>query len=224
MARVVLPAGSVIRVAAGAREPHLQELSRHIHADIVACAPIRDERFPECDGRRPRDLRRLEAPERQELALVRLGDEHTLLAATDAVALGLFPEVDTPIGVGVRRRRALLRQREPDRAPGGACVDGLTLLRDRQVTTIGELCCDLANARHERPPLVRRHRARHFRRANRRAWGTPSQELVDDGRDAAGCGHATEDTRRGEACAGRERRAGRNPHGSRRRRRGVVPR
>jgi hypothetical protein len=42
----------------------------------------------------PRLGDRLEAPVRQDLTLVRLDEQHTLLAAADAVELGMCPQIE----------------------------------------------------------------------------------------------------------------------------------
>ena len=91
----------VICIATRAGEAHLKVLAGHIHSDEITRTAIRDERLPQRRRGLLGDRGSLEAPERQELALVRLGDEYALLAAPDAIALGLLAEVDPAIGVCV---------------------------------------------------------------------------------------------------------------------------
>ena len=87
----VLAPARMVRVAPRPGDPHLEELARHVHAYEVALGPVRLEAREEGFRRLGRDLHGAEAPQRQELGLVRLDGEHPLLPPRHAVPLGDAP-------------------------------------------------------------------------------------------------------------------------------------
>src|SRR5215210_319683 len=98
-ARSALFTALVLGVPPRPGPPHLQVLPGDVHPDEIAFAPVLQELL--VDGLRslPRLVFVFEAPQRQQLTLVRLGVEDTLLATPDPVSLRMFPEVYAVVGV-----------------------------------------------------------------------------------------------------------------------------
>jgi hypothetical protein len=70
-----------------------------VHPDEIAFAPVAQELLVDDQRRFPRLAFVPEAPQRQQLALVRLGVEDALLAASDPVSIRMFSEVYAVVGV-----------------------------------------------------------------------------------------------------------------------------
>jgi hypothetical protein len=80
----------VVGVAAGPGVAHLQKLARHVHADEVVRFFVAEEYLVDLRRRLAGYLFRAKAPVRQNLGLVRLDRENTLLPLADAVEVGLL--------------------------------------------------------------------------------------------------------------------------------------
>ena len=90
---VVLAAPAVVGVATSPRVSHLEVLAGHVRADEVAVREVAGEHRQQGLAARARLVGRREPPVRQQLVLVRLHPEHALLAAADAVELGVLAQV-----------------------------------------------------------------------------------------------------------------------------------
>jgi hypothetical protein len=84
----------MVRIPPRPRPTHLQELAGHVRADEVFLFNVRAKHLINCRRRLLRHSHRLESPMGQDLAFVRLDEQHSLLAAANAIQLRPLMEVD----------------------------------------------------------------------------------------------------------------------------------
>lgn len=84
----------MVRVTPCAGVAHLQKFARHVRTHEVVASKIILKQLVNLVCRRLSTLGIFETPKRQNLAFVRLDEQHTLLAFSDLIPLGAFPKVD----------------------------------------------------------------------------------------------------------------------------------